>query len=199
MRLSSLLALWTLSACSGQPDSGDTGETDAAVAASDRSPVAVISSAAPGSTGGVDCRSGEETIFSCRTTGGKRIAVCATGAGKVEYRYSAGTPELVLEGGRFASVPYSGGGEAQIVFDNGPVRYVVFSRTIRTNFEAGEPNYPAISDGVIVLRDDEMLAMSTCDDADAMPVQYDAAEKNMEQQDELFTYETGRADPTGVE
>ncbi len=66
---------------------------------------------------------------------------------------------------------------------------------IRTNFEADEPNYPAISDGVIVLRNDEVLAISTCNDADAMPVQYDAAQKNMKQQDELFTYETGRTEP----
>lgn len=197
--LAGLIALWALSACNGQPESGDTGERDAAVPASDPSPAAVVVSAAAGKTSGVDCGTGEEPIFSCRTGGGKRIAVCAIDPGKVEYRYGAATPELILDGGRFASVPYSGGGEAQIAFANGPVRYVVFSRMIRTNFEAGEPNYPAISDGVIVLRNDEVLAISTCDDADAMPVQYDAAQKYMKQRDELFTYETGRADPTGAE
>lgn len=141
------------------------------------------------------CKTGEETIFSCKTEAHKRIAVCAVPGGKAEYRYGAAEPELTVAGGRFASVAYSGGGEAQLAFANRGTRYVVFSRMVRTNFAAGEPNNPAISDGVIVLRGEEVLSVLECSEAEPVPVQYDIAARHMEREDVLFTEETGRADP----
>ena len=130
-------------------------------------------------------------------TNGKQIAVCASGEGTVEYRYGKGDAELVLGDPQWASVPYSGGGEAQIAFDNGDTRYIVFSRVVRTNFEPGEPNYPAISDGVIVQRGEEVLSLQTCGgEGDLKPLDVNAAERLIPgRRNELFSYETGRADP----
>lgn len=115
----------------------------------------------------VACASGEEELFSCAVPGGKRIAVCgvtnAQGQRTAQYRFGSGSEaEIVLDGGRFASVPYSGGGEAQIEFANGSTRYIVYSRTVRTNFAAGEPNNPEFTDGVLVLSNGKVLPERQC-------------------------------------
>ncbi len=142
-----------------------------------------------------DCRDGETPIFSCRMSDENRLAVCAAPQG-VQYRFgSEDAPQMVIEGGSWASTAYSGGGEAQIAFANGDTRYIVFSRMVRTNFTPGEPNDPAISDGVIVERGGKVLSVRICDDAEALPVQYDAAEAHLPRTDALFTDQTTRADP----
>jgi len=152
-------------------------------------------STSPPARAQVACTGSEEAIFSCKVEGGKHLAVCTAESGHVQYRYGDGDAELVLNGGEWARAAYSGGGEAQIAFASKDHRYIVFSRMVRTNFAPGEPNNPAISDGVIVLHNDEVLAVEVCDDPDLLPVQYDAAERALPLADELFTYETGRADP----
>ena len=159
------------------------------------SPVpATTTSGSPGRT--VECASGEAEVFSCKVAGGKRIAICGTGTGRgeAEYRFGDGEPELVLSGGRWASVPYSGGGEAQVAFASGDTRYVVFSRIVRTNFAAGEPNDPAISDGVIVLEDKEVIGIQLCDDPDVAAIDYDLAEAHFPRADDLFSWETDLAE-----
>jgi len=140
------------------------------------------------------CASNEKTIFACKVANGKRVTVCAADSGKVHYRYGGAKAELALQGGKWASVAYSGGGELQMAFENGDTRYIVFSRIVRTNFKEGEPNYPAISDGVIVMRGDKVLSLQSCDDPQLKPADYDLAEKSLPRVDELFTYETSRAD-----
>lgn len=140
------------------------------------------------------CEAGEGTMFACKVTNGKRATVCVGDGNKVKYRYGGAMPELTIQGGKWASVAYSGGGELQIAFENGDTRYIVFSRIVRTNFKAGEPNNPAISDGVIVMRGDKVLDMEVCDDLNNKPADYDLAEKTLPRADELFTYETGHAD-----
>lgn len=145
--------------------------------------------------GAIGCSPDEEPVFACNLDNGKRLAVCATGSETVEYRYGGAKSELVLSGGAWANAAYSGGGEAQIAFENGDTRYIVFSRMIRTNFEAGEPNDPAMSDGVIAERAGKVLAVRTCDDPNVVAIQYSAAEKVLPQADDLFTNETERADP----
>jgi len=113
----------------------------------------------------VACAQGERTLFFCEA-GRKQIAVCgvtdAKGQPQAQYRYGADTAELVLNGGRFANVPYSGGGEAQIEFVNDATRYIVYSRTIRTNFKAGEPNNPEFTDGVMAVRGGKVLSDRQC-------------------------------------
>ncbi len=109
----------------------------------------------------VACQEGEETLFSCDDKGGKQIAVCGKD-GNAQYRFGNEVAEITLDNGKFASVPYSGGGEAQIAFSNGDTRYIVFSRIVRTNFEPGEPNNPKITDGVMVVRGGETIGKRTC-------------------------------------
>jgi hypothetical protein len=157
------------------------------------SPVAAPAPTSPlGKT--VGCAPEEERIFSCKVASGKRIAICGTGERDAEYRFGESVPELVLRGGRWASVPYSGGGEAQIAFASGATRYIVFSRMVRTNFAAGEPNNPAISDGVMVLDGEKVIGLQLCDDADTVSIDYDLAEAHFPRSDELFSWETDRAD-----
>ena len=113
----------------------------------------------------VACAQGERTLFFCEA-GRKQIAVCgvtdAKGKPSAQYRYGSDTAELVLADGRFASVPYSGGGESQIEFVNDATRYIVYSRTVRTNFKAGEPNDPEMTDGVMVVRGGKVLSDKQC-------------------------------------
>ena len=127
----------------------------------------------------VACASDEQELFSC-TAGAKRIAVCgvinAQGQKTAQYRFgSAEKAEIVLDGGRFANTPYSGGGESQIQFANGGVRYIVYSRTIRTGFDE-EGNKPEFTDGVWVVRGDENLADRQCT-ADVVSVDVMAGEE----------------------
>lgn len=143
----------------------------------------------PVSTKDVACLDTEKTVFSCTVQGGKQLSVCAADA-RTEYRLGKGKSEMTLSNGRWASVPYSGGGEAQIAFENGDVRYIVFSRVVRTNFTEGEPNNPAISDGVIIQRAGETIAELACGGSgELMPIQVFVAEEHLEKADELFTNE----------
>jgi len=132
---------------------------------------------------------------------GKRLAICSAGGSTATYRFGGGTPELELTGGRWARVGYSGGGELQIAFDNGDTRYVVFGRTIRTNFDE-RGNDPASSDGVIILRDERFAGMQLCDPASDRSYyneESEAAMQRLPQSDDLFTEEPMRADPFGNE
>jgi hypothetical protein len=149
------------------------------------------------------CAAGETPIFACTFPDRKRLAVCGTAPGKAEYRFGGETSELVLSGGERATVPYSGGGESQLAFTNGVTRYIVFSRMVRTGFDE-QGNEPAISDGVVVLREGKFVAIKVCEDPDVKPVDVNAAETFLAQgkvSDEtgLFTEETMRADPPGDE
>ncbi|MBO6767785.1 MAG: hypothetical protein JJ901_05710 [Erythrobacter sp.] len=142
----------------------------------------------------VACAAAEETIFTCKVANGRRISVCADENERTFYRFGGDRLELEIEGGEWAQVAYSGGGEAQIAFANAGTRYIVFSRMVRTNFAPGEPNDPAISDGVIVLDGAEVAGLRLCRDPDTVPVQYDLAERHFTRVEELFTYEAERAD-----
>ncbi|PZU17425.1 MAG: hypothetical protein DI591_03620 [Citromicrobium sp.] len=175
------LALAALAAC-GQGDTAAPPEGETAL------PPVADSGIDP-----VDCPGDQQTVFSCRAGGGKRIAVCSAGPGKAEYRYGKGAPEIRLTGGQFANVAYSGGGESQIAFDHGDTRYVVFSRMVRTGFDDGG-NAPAISDGVVVLKNGAFAALEKCDDIKPIAVQLTLAEQAMPTAGALFTEETARAD-----
>lgn len=141
------------------------------------------------------CPSDETTAFTCRTGIDRRLSVCIEG-NKASYRYRGDSGQLVLGGGRFAQRAYSGGGEAQIKFSNGAWDYVVFSRMVRTNFEPGEPNNPAISDGVIVIEGGKFRELIECDPSDAamVPVDVDLLSRPLPRDAELYTEETHRAD-----
>lgn len=144
------------------------------------------------------CSAKEPVIFSCQLKNRKTISVCGTAnsAGDKTGQYRFGTPgkspELVWPeaAGKdrltFASVPYSGGGEAQLSFSRGDVTYVVYSRMVRTNFEADEPNYPEMTDGIVVLKGKKTVSDLACADSDVVPVDYDLAAQYASQSDEAF-------------
>jgi hypothetical protein len=189
------LPLALLAACDAgtEPDVSPAPEGTANAATPSLPTVAEM--AAPPAPGGIGCSPKEAPIFACNLGNGKRIAVCSGGEYSAQYRYGSSTPELVIDGGEFGYQMYSGGGEGQIAFNNEGFRYVVFSRMVRTNFTAGEPNYPALTDGVIVLRGEDFVAMHLCDDPAVLPIQLFTADAVWERQEELSTGETIRADP----
>ncbi|MCB2087517.1 MAG: hypothetical protein R3E18_01510 [Sphingomonadaceae bacterium] len=212
-KFASLLILTSLAACQAEPEAEqaemagapdavaeaadpakEAASTDPAAEDADKANAEAIDSARE-TAAAAACGSADKAIFACKVKNGKTLAVCASDDGKAEYRYGGDKPELVLSGGSWASVPYSGGGEQQIRFTSGDTSYIVFSRMIRTSFDPGKPNEPAISDGVIVLRGEKFQAMQLCNDASATPVNYDAAERFLAPAEGLFTEETIRADP----
>ena len=205
MKASVFTVLALLCACSQEPGSDADADADAGAAPESAAESAAIVAAgladesrpdaSPATTESMGCAPSEKAIFACNLANGKRLAVCSTGAGRAEYRYGDDEPELVLGGGELGIVGYSGGGEAQIAFANREYRYVVFSRMVRTNFAADEPNYPAMSDGVVILRGNEFLDLQLCNDPQVLPVQYDVAENVWVQHGDLLTDETIRADP----
>ncbi len=133
----------------------------------------------------VSCGQDEQTVFTCPVQGGKTISVCGKD-GEVEYRFGDRLPELAIKGGRFASVPYSGGGEAQIAFANGDTQYIVFSRIVRTNFTAGEPNNPEFTDGVAIVRGGELIGEKLCKSGSAESIDVNASELYGGTASELF-------------
>ncbi|MEW4447500.1 hypothetical protein [Qipengyuania sp. JC766] len=169
----------------------DAGEAVQPVAAA--TPAAARATQPAATAAQVGCGAQETTIFSCEVANGKRIAVCG-GSGGAEYRYGGDSVEISIPAERWANVAYSGGGETQISFPRGDTRYIVFSRMVRTNFEAGEPNEPAMSDGVIVLQGENVRNLRTCTDANQPGIDIEAIKGRVERADEIFTYETERAD-----
>ena len=187
------LALFALAGCSPEPAS-DAIEADTAPAQGE---FAEEPAEQPVPATDAQCSSGEQTIFSCKFASGKRASVCVTegDSGLAQYRFGSdgAAPELAWpatpDAGKlaWASVAYSGGGEAQISFARGNTRYIIYSRIIRTNFAAGEPNNPAIEDGVLVQVADGETTDLRCADANIAPVNVELAEKYTARADDLFT------------
>ena len=196
MRALGLTAFAVLGACGGAPE-----ENGNVVAAPTSGPSVASASATPSISQAPACEAEETTIYACTLQNGKALSVCSRGGDMATYRYGGSSPELVLQGGRWARVGYSGGGELQIAFDNGETRYIVFSRTVRTRFD-GNGNEPAFSDGVIMLRKGRFADMQLCradSDASYYGEASEAATQRLPQSADLFTDETIRADPPGNE
>lgn len=133
------------------------------------------------------CAAQEEVLFSCQLENRKIASICGVknkaGTTVAQYRYgqSGETAELSWPEAdsadrlKFASVPYSGGGEAQLQFLRGDTQYVVYSRVIRTNFAAGEPNDPSMEDGIFVRKGDRTIARHSCAGPDIRPIDYEKA------------------------
>ncbi|RKF23185.1 hypothetical protein D6851_01460 [Altericroceibacterium spongiae] len=204
------LIFWTVSGCSenGQSYTDSVVETGGDNAAAEAAHEDTALNTGPdqgvehdGATGQrAECSVDEEPLFACPLENGKKVAVCLVdrpdGQSFVQYRYGEAckTAELAwpekpgTEQLRFASTPYSGGGEAQLSFARGHTRYVIYSRVVRTNFKAGEPNNPKFEDGVMVLRDSRLQADYKCRDGEApIPVDYNLADEHLpENADGIF-------------
>lgn len=113
------------------------------------------------------CHDGEETIFRCRTRGGRQIAVCASPGfsarqGYLQYRYgSARRAEIVLppagtapgDGVVYGGLMFSRGFGAVLQFKSGAYRYTVYSAV---------SSYWGTKDGVGIYRSDEQIANYRC-------------------------------------
>lgn len=199
-RTAALAALGLLAACQGEPVASPAADAVAATppAAPDVPPALAEKMAAQERIHAASCAADEMPIFTCKFADGKRVAVCGAGEWHGRYRYGGSTSELELEGGKYAHAMYSGGGESQIAFDNGDTRYIIFSRMVRTGF-GEEGNKPAISDGIVIERAGKFQSIRICDDPDLKPIDMNAANAIWEDEGELFTEETIRADPFGNE
>lgn len=115
------------------------------------------------------CLAGEQPVFACRA-GQRAITLCGTPRGAeitgVTYRMqNNGRTELTYgrtprERMDWGYRGYSGGGEAQAMFDRGGYKYVVFSRVVRTGFET--TNNPRFDAGVLVQRGGRTLQTIRC-------------------------------------
>ncbi|MEH6791942.1 hypothetical protein [Parasphingorhabdus sp.] len=193
-----------LTGCDSQP-APDPARSDAELAPASKQ-LASVSPAAPGPqkdgaaapAGTGLCTAQEDVVFSCQLENRKIASVCGVknpvGVTVAQYRYGAAgqKPELSWPNTdsadrlAFASVPYSGGGEAQLQFRRGDNQYVVYSRVIRTNFTAGEPNDPAMEDGVFVRKGEDVVARHRCDDPAVVPISYDKAERYAEKAGDII-------------
>lgn len=198
MRTPGILAIFLLAACDGPVDDNTAGsaQTNSPEATAEELENALLGSSGassqtasahadqPSST----CQEGEEIIFACTMKSGKTASICVTGQDDKKFaQYRFGPADAAAElvwpiapsDGKlaFKSVPYSGGGEAQISFVNGDTEYVIFSRVVRTNFEPGEPNNPAIEDGILIRRGQTVLGELGCGNDVEMPIHYDLAEQ----------------------
>jgi hypothetical protein len=190
----------TLASCSN----ADTPASDV-VARSDAKQAQAMAGAglaptvAPGRTTAADdgaptlCTAGETVIFSC-TAGPRTISLCgaADSARGAQYRAARGTTrELTYPLGegsgtmRRASTGYSGGGEAQVQFDNDGFTYVVYSRVVRTRFD-GKGNEPAFSAGVAVIKNGKTVGERICTAPSDAVLNAAAAASYMPERDFLY-------------
>ncbi len=206
---SSAAILLGLTGCQQEPAGGEIGPTEtAALTAADLTldnpapPPAQADNAVTSPSENGLCAVGEAVIFSCQLENEKIASVCGTTNNSREiiaqYRYGkrGAKPELtwpdVDSTNRltFASVPYSGGGEAQLHFRRGANQYVVYSRVIRTNFTAGEPNDPSLEDGIFVRKGDKIIAWHSCTGPKIAPIDYEKAQLYAEKSgDEIVEFE----------
>lgn len=197
--LARVAAISAVAALAGCNSGSDNQSADPAVPADG---VAVASAPAPDKASeapqqndqsGVDCVDQQATIFSCTLSDGSLLRVCQAN-GSAQYRFGPanGPAEITLPrtpGGdwAWASVPYSGGGEAQARFANGQFDYIVYSRVVRTRFD-GNGNEPEITDGVIVRQNGAIIANRRCDPAIVRALDVNALQALQPGQSELFAY-----------
>ncbi|MBB3694913.1 hypothetical protein [Sphingomonas sp. BK580] len=103
----------------------------------------------------------DRTVFACRM-GDRTAAVVRIGSNLIYRSVRRGRVELEVPHGRYAQEGFSGGGELQAAFRNGPWTYVVYERTVRTSFHG--TNDPSFEAGVDVLRGGRVVARQRCTD-----------------------------------
>ncbi|MBB3349930.1 hypothetical protein [Sphingomonas sp. BK069] len=106
----------------------------------------------------------DRTVFACRM-GDRTAAVVRIGSNLVYRSVRRGRVELEVYHGRYAQEGFSGGGELQAAFRNGPWTYVVYERTVKTGFHG--TNDPSFEAGVDVLRGGRVVSRGRCADRHA--------------------------------
>lgn len=106
----------------------------------------------------------ERTVFKC-VIGGRTATVGRNGSNLVYRSIRRGRTELQVPYGRYAQEGFSGGGELQAAFRSGSWTYVVYERTVRTNFHG--TNDPGFESGVDVLRGSRVVSRRRCVEGNA--------------------------------
>jgi hypothetical protein len=103
----------------------------------------------------------ERTVFTCRS--GAYVASVARLGDVLAYRstHRGGLELQVSRRGGVSHMGYSGGGELQAAFVNGPWTYVVYQRTVRTSFSG--TNDARFEAGVDVVRNGRVVSRRRCD------------------------------------
>lgn len=126
------------------------------------------------------CNKDEQVIFTC-STGKKFASLCASSqfsknSGYVQYRYGRPQkiellyPETLKPSQRnftLSNTGFSGGGASYIRFQNNGYEYFLYDSTVRTNFKAGEPNYPQFDAGIVVRQNSKKISTKHCKDNEA--------------------------------
>ena len=100
-------------------------------------------------------------MFVC-PVGRKLVSVCGQG-GKATYRYgSSGKVELSSQALTMAERSFSGGGETQVYFRNGPFTYLVYDKTVRTSFSSNGRHDPDFTSGLVVLKEGHVVSSKQC-------------------------------------
>lgn len=105
----------------------------------------------------------ERIAYSCKA-GDRTVQVIRIGDVLAYRSFRSGRLELQVPGGRTARAMYSGGGELQASFRNGPWIYVVYERTVRRGF--GRHNDTVFEAGVDVVRGNRTVSRRSCDDSE---------------------------------
>ncbi len=114
------------------------------------------------------CTPPEKTLFTC-STGAREIVICASDGDAAYRSYRRGGLELQLVGARTARTVYSGGGGRQIIFENGPWRYVATQGTARTAFGRDGRHDPKDFANVAVIRGGTTVSILRCRDQEELP------------------------------
>jgi hypothetical protein len=114
------------------------------------------------------CMPPEKTLFTC-STGRREIVICASDGDAAYRSYRNGGLELQLVGGKTARTVYSGGGGQQIIFVNGPWRYVATQGTARTGFGVDGRNDPKDFANVMLIRGRRTVSILECRNQEDLP------------------------------
>ena len=116
------------------------------------------------------CTSGEKELFSCPIHS-KILSICGMPDGKAAYRFGRpGHVELQSRDLRLAEQGYSGGGEDQVSFQTNGYRYVIYARTVRTDFGDSGQNAPQSTSGLFVQKNGRTLSSVGCGGEGDQPI-----------------------------
>ena len=91
--------------------------------------------------------------------------------GKAIYRFGRpGHVELQSRDLHIAEQDYSGGGEDQVWFQANGYRYIVYSRTVRTNFGPSGQHDPQTTSGLVVQKDGHAVLSAKCGGEGDQPI-----------------------------
>ena len=116
------------------------------------------------------CTAQEQRLFSCPIRG-KIVSICKMQDGKAAYRFGRpGRIELQSRDLQIAEQGYSGGGEDQVSLQANGYRYIVYARTVRTNFGPSGQHDAQTTSGLVVQKDGHAVMSTKCGGEGDQPI-----------------------------